>query len=335
MSGRSRRRLVEPAGSFVSPVDRHGGGLLHRGAGGGFGEARQAGDFQHGPGQSVHQRRDNVFVERLWRSVKYEKVYLRAYESVDDALSTPDILLEWHSYEVGSIVEVLRMDKSVNEMRRAEHLAHVRTVLRAVDPNGGLLEVGETLAKVIQSDSKAAEAFTTIQQHISIKSFDENAQRIYDSYLVLYNRALRVEGKVDPEPFGGPDGTSDLLSVSYLHAQNLLRTPEASEKLTFEGLRTRLPEAAAHVTTAIDGEFLAHLLLETKTRANRDASFAREIQKGKESLVAALPQLEQVAPQQQQGGGGGACERWLGIPTSSRACWVAGLIAVVIIIAAK
>ena len=24
--------------------------------------------------------RDNVFVERLWRSVKYEEVYLRAYE---------------------------------------------------------------------------------------------------------------------------------------------------------------------------------------------------------------------------------------------------------------
>ncbi len=26
--------------------------------------------------------RDNVFVERLWRSVKYEEVYLRAYETV-------------------------------------------------------------------------------------------------------------------------------------------------------------------------------------------------------------------------------------------------------------
>jgi putative transposase len=28
--------------------------------------------------------RDNVFVERLWRSVKYEKVYLHAYSSVSD-----------------------------------------------------------------------------------------------------------------------------------------------------------------------------------------------------------------------------------------------------------
>lgn len=29
--------------------------------------------------------RDNVFVERLWKSVKYEEVYLRAYDSVADA----------------------------------------------------------------------------------------------------------------------------------------------------------------------------------------------------------------------------------------------------------
>ena len=29
--------------------------------------------------------RDNVFVERLWRSIKYEEVYLRAYTSVSEA----------------------------------------------------------------------------------------------------------------------------------------------------------------------------------------------------------------------------------------------------------
>ncbi len=29
--------------------------------------------------------RDNVFVERLWRSIKYEEVYLRAYASVSEA----------------------------------------------------------------------------------------------------------------------------------------------------------------------------------------------------------------------------------------------------------
>ena len=29
--------------------------------------------------------RDNVFVERLWRSIKYEEIYLHAYASVKDA----------------------------------------------------------------------------------------------------------------------------------------------------------------------------------------------------------------------------------------------------------
>lgn len=29
--------------------------------------------------------RDNVFVERLWRTIKYDEVYLKAYESVSDA----------------------------------------------------------------------------------------------------------------------------------------------------------------------------------------------------------------------------------------------------------
>ena len=37
----------------------------------------------HGKGRWV----DNVFVERLWRSVKYENVYLHAYESVAAARS--------------------------------------------------------------------------------------------------------------------------------------------------------------------------------------------------------------------------------------------------------
>jgi putative transposase len=29
--------------------------------------------------------RDNIFVERLWRSVKYEEVYLKAYDTVSVA----------------------------------------------------------------------------------------------------------------------------------------------------------------------------------------------------------------------------------------------------------
>ncbi|WP_454643658.1 IS3 family transposase [Bradyrhizobium liaoningense] len=43
---------------------------------------------RHGIAISMDGRgawRDNVFVERLWRSVKYEEVYLRAYDTVSDA----------------------------------------------------------------------------------------------------------------------------------------------------------------------------------------------------------------------------------------------------------
>ncbi len=28
---------------------------------------------------------DNVFIERIWRSLKYEEVYMKAYESVREA----------------------------------------------------------------------------------------------------------------------------------------------------------------------------------------------------------------------------------------------------------
>ena len=92
--------------SVVARVDHDGGGILRRGAGGGAGPSWQSSNLQHGPGQPVHVSvlhrrpgehqiaismdgrgswRDNVFLERFWRSVKYEEVYLRAYYSVDEA----------------------------------------------------------------------------------------------------------------------------------------------------------------------------------------------------------------------------------------------------------
>ena len=45
--------------------------------------------------------RDNVFVERLWRSVKYERVYLRAYESVSEAKVDIAGYIEWYNTERG------------------------------------------------------------------------------------------------------------------------------------------------------------------------------------------------------------------------------------------
>lgn len=75
--------------------------MLH-GAGAGF-AAGDADDFQYGSGQPVHlavfydaiaggggadqqdgrgRVFDNIFVERLWRSVKYERLYLYEYDTV-------------------------------------------------------------------------------------------------------------------------------------------------------------------------------------------------------------------------------------------------------------
>ncbi len=41
--------------------------------------------------------RDNVFVERLWRSVKYEEVYLRAYGSVSEARASIGCYLAFYN----------------------------------------------------------------------------------------------------------------------------------------------------------------------------------------------------------------------------------------------
>lgn len=43
--------------------------------------------------------RDNVFVERLWRSVKYERVYLHAYDSVGQARASILGYFEWYHHK--------------------------------------------------------------------------------------------------------------------------------------------------------------------------------------------------------------------------------------------
>jgi putative transposase len=41
--------------------------------------------------------RDNVFVERLWRTIKYEEVYLKAYDSVSQARASIDRYLDFYN----------------------------------------------------------------------------------------------------------------------------------------------------------------------------------------------------------------------------------------------
>jgi putative transposase len=41
--------------------------------------------------------RDNVFVERIWRSIKYEEVYLHAYDSVSEARTSIGRYLDFYN----------------------------------------------------------------------------------------------------------------------------------------------------------------------------------------------------------------------------------------------
>jgi putative transposase len=41
--------------------------------------------------------RDNVFIERLWRSVTYEELYLRAYDGVSHAKASLGRYLDFHN----------------------------------------------------------------------------------------------------------------------------------------------------------------------------------------------------------------------------------------------
>jgi len=42
---------------------------------------------------------DNIFVERLWRTVKYEEVYLHDYRSVSEARSFLSIYFNFYNTE--------------------------------------------------------------------------------------------------------------------------------------------------------------------------------------------------------------------------------------------
>lgn len=44
---------------------------------------------------------DNIFVERLWRSVKYEEVYLKEYESVKEAVTGLNSYFDFYNKERG------------------------------------------------------------------------------------------------------------------------------------------------------------------------------------------------------------------------------------------
>jgi len=66
---------------------------------------------------------DNVFVERLWRSLKYEDVYLKAYETVAEAHRSIGAYLDFYNRE--------RPHQSLDRLTPDEGYAGVRTLPEA------------------------------------------------------------------------------------------------------------------------------------------------------------------------------------------------------------
>ncbi len=116
--------------------------------------------------------RDNVFVERLWRSVKYEEVYLRAYESVRDARASLGRYLDFdngrrpHSSLGARTPEHVPRQSGplFSDNQRHIHQLHRLSAQAAVKPEaavGGGLE-GQALRRLGQRGQSEADATTSI-----------------------------------------------------------------------------------------------------------------------------------------------------------------------------
>jgi len=58
---------------------------------------------------------DNVYVERLWRSLKYEDIYLRSYESMRERFSNPQIIHHFSKpIQTDTITNGSRHDITIN-----------------------------------------------------------------------------------------------------------------------------------------------------------------------------------------------------------------------------
>jgi len=55
---------------------------------------------------------DNIFIERLWRSVKYEEIYIKEYLNVKDLINALKQYFEFYNFE--------RPHQSLNKKTPAE-----------------------------------------------------------------------------------------------------------------------------------------------------------------------------------------------------------------------
>ncbi len=87
--------------------------------------------------------RDNVFVERLWRSVKYEEVYLRAYDSVAEARASIGRYLSFYNAK--------RRIRALTPGRRTKPTSTTCRSGRQHDPTGDARNFAAVVGSSLQS----------------------------------------------------------------------------------------------------------------------------------------------------------------------------------------
>jgi putative transposase len=70
---------------------------------------------------------DNIFVERLWRSVKYEEVYLKEYRDVQESINSLAGYFEFYNHE--------RLHQSLDYQTPAAVYRHGKAVAAATTFN--------------------------------------------------------------------------------------------------------------------------------------------------------------------------------------------------------
>jgi putative transposase len=68
---------------------------------------------------------DNIFIERFWRTIKYEEVYLKTYETVSEAKESLGAYIRWYNHE--------RRHSSLGKRRPQEVMSGIENKFRQIN----------------------------------------------------------------------------------------------------------------------------------------------------------------------------------------------------------
>lgn len=115
---------------------------------------------------------DNIPIERFWRTVKYEEIYLKAYESVGEARQCLSAYIEWYNHK--------RRHSGINDDRPYEVMVGLQRVVPMVFNKK---EMEETQACVYVDNSSSYHTYpqgpttTTIKQQ-KVKLMTNHSSKI-------------------------------------------------------------------------------------------------------------------------------------------------------------